>query len=101
MVVEYIRYVVPEADAQRFEAAYRQAGRILTEDPHCIRYEVARGVEEPQHFVVRIEWDSVDGHERGFRASPGFRSFFAAVQPFFSEIEEMKHYDVRDDGASA
>jgi quinol monooxygenase YgiN len=101
VVVEYVRYVVPEAEAERFEDAYRRAGRILNEDPHCIRYEVARGVEEPQHFVVRIEWDSIDGHERGFRASPAFQAFFAAVQPFFSEIEEMKHYEVRDGGAGA
>ena len=45
MVVEYIRYVVPEADADRFEDAYRRAGRVLDADPHCLRYEVAQGVE--------------------------------------------------------
>ncbi|MGO9752293.1 MAG: antibiotic biosynthesis monooxygenase family protein [Solirubrobacteraceae bacterium] len=101
MVVEYIRYDVPEADAERFEDAYRRACRVLAEDPHCIRYEVARGVEEPEHFVVRIEWDSLEGHERGFRTSPAFPTFLAAVEPFFSEIEEMKHYEVRDRGASA
>ena len=101
MVVEYIRYVVPEADADRFEDAYRRAGRVLDADPHCLRYEVARGVEEPEHFVVRIEWDSVEGHERGFRTSPAFPAFFAAVQPFLSEIQEMKHYEVRGRGAVA
>jgi quinol monooxygenase YgiN len=101
VVVEYIRYVVPEADADRFEDAYRRAGRVLDADPHCLRYEVAQGVEEPEHFVVRIEWDSVEGHERGFRTSPAFPTFFAAVQPFLSEIQEMKHYEVRGRGAGA
>ena len=24
-----------------------------------IRYAVPAGIEEPEHFVVRIEWDSV------------------------------------------
>jgi hypothetical protein len=51
--------------------------------------------------VVRIEWDSVEGHERGFRASPRFSEFFTAVQPFFADIEEMKHYAVQDSGTSA
>jgi hypothetical protein len=41
---------------------------------------------------VRIEWDSVDGHEQGFRQSAGFEAFFAAVKPFFEQIEEMRHY---------
>lgn len=95
MIVEYIRYAVPKTRAADFESAYRQAGQLLDEDPHCLCYEVARGVEEPEHFVVRIEWDSIQGHEQGFRSSPQFREFFAAVQPFFSEIEEMKHYEVR------
>jgi len=95
VVVEYIRYAVPVARSHEFEEAYRRAGRVLEEDAHCLRYEVARGVEESEHFVVRIEWDSIEGHERGFRASPAFGEFFAAVGPFVSEIEEMKHYEVR------
>ncbi len=99
MVVEYIRYVVPAAKAAEFEEAYRRASEVLDEDEHCLRYEVAKGVEEPDHFVVRIEWDSVEGHEQGFRSSPHFADFFSAVRPFFSEIEEMKHYEVRQDGS--
>jgi len=94
MVVEYIRYAVPADRAAEFEEAYRQGGAVLDADPHCQRYEITRGVEEPEHFIVRIEWDSVEGHEKGFRTSPAFADFFTAVKPFFAEIEEMKHYDV-------
>lgn len=94
MVIEYIRYTVPAERADEFVDAYRRAGAALDADPHCGRYEVARGVEEPEHFVVRIEWDSVEGHEQGFRRSPGFGQFFAAVEPFFAVIDEMKHYQL-------
>jgi quinol monooxygenase YgiN len=100
MVLEYIRYKVPPDRAEQLEAAYRQAGRVLDADPHCLGWEMARGVEEPEHFVVRIEWDSVEGHEQGFRESPGFEKFFAAVRPFFSAIEEMKHYQLRRTGGT-
>ena len=98
MVVEYIRYTVPAGLADGFVAAYRKAGDILAGDPHCLGFEVARGVEEPEHFVVRIEWDCVQGHEQGFRASPRFGEFFAAVRPFYADIDEMKHYAVQDRG---
>jgi heme-degrading monooxygenase HmoA len=101
MAVEYIRYTVPAAQAETFEEAYSQAGEILERDPHCFAFEVARGVEEPEHFIVRIEWDSLDGHEQGFRTSPRFAEFFAAVRPFFSEIDEMKHYNVRASGGTS
>jgi len=99
MVVEYIRYTVPPARAEDFQAAYQRAGQVLNADPHCVRWEVARGAEEPEHFVVRIEWDSIGGHEQGFRSSPQFGEFFAAVQPFFDQIQELKHYQVRPQAA--
>ena len=101
MVVEYIRYTVPDDRADGFVEAYRKAGGVLHADPHCVAYEVARGVEQPEHFVVRIEWDSIEGHEQGFRSSPGFGEFFAAVQPFFADIDEMKHYAVQRPGTQA
>ena len=101
MVVEYIRYTVPADRADGFVEAYRKAGGVLHADPHCVAYEVARGVEQPEHFVVRIEWDSIEGHEQGFRSSPGFGEFFAAVQPFFADIDEMKHYAVQRPGTQA
>ena len=61
---------------------------------HCARYEVSQGIEEPDNFIMRIEWDSLEGHEKGFRASAEFKTFFAKVKPFFSSILEMKHYQL-------
>jgi quinol monooxygenase YgiN len=101
MVVEYIRYEVPQAQHDQFIAAYKAAGKDLEESGHCLRYEISEGVEEPNNFTVRIEWDSVEGHERGFRSSPQFGSFFGKVKPFFSQIREMKHYQVLQQGKGA
>jgi quinol monooxygenase YgiN len=92
MVVEYIRYRVPVQRGREFEDAYAQASAGLEDSPHCLSYAVSHGIEEPENYVVRIEWDSVEGHEQGFRQSPGFAAFFAAVKPFFEQIGEMRHY---------
>ncbi len=95
MIVEYVRYRVPEESSTRFEDAYRRAGASLDASPHCQRYEVAGCTEEPGVYIVRIEWDSAQGHLGGFRASPQFRTFLEAVRPFYGDIEEMHHYDVK------
>jgi quinol monooxygenase YgiN len=94
VVVEYIRYAVGDARAEAFEQAYRQAADALEVSEHCKRYEVSRCSEDPTQHVVRIEWDSEEGHLSGFRKSPEFGGFFAAVQPFVQDIEEMRHYNV-------
>ena len=44
--------------------------------------------------IVRIEWDSADGHVHGFRQSADFKAFLEATGPFYNDIEEMTHYQV-------
>ena len=95
MIVEYIRYRVPEDSGHDFEDAYRRAAASLDASPHCQSFEVAGCTEEPGVYIVRIEWDSAEGHLAGFRTSPEFRSFFSVVRPYVGNIEEMHHYDVK------
>jgi quinol monooxygenase YgiN len=94
MVVEYIRYTIDAGRAEAFEQAYRHAAEALEASQNCERYEVTRCTEDPTQYVVRIEWDSQEGHLSGFRESPEFRSFFRAVGPFVNDIAEMRHYQV-------
>lgn len=95
MIVEYIRYRVTRADRHaEFERSYKQAAESLDASPHCLGYELAHGVEDPENYILRIEWDSLEGHEQGFRSSPEFRAFFANIRSFISDIEEMRHYEV-------
>jgi quinol monooxygenase YgiN len=93
MVVEYIRYNIDDARAEAFENAYQRAAEALEASEHCERYDVSRCSEDPTQYVVRIEWDSEEGH-LCFRQSPEFRSFFEAVGPFVHDIDEMRHYQV-------
>jgi quinol monooxygenase YgiN len=95
MIVEYIRYKIDPTRSDEFEDAYRRAGELLDASPHCLRWEAARCVDEPDKQIVRIEWDSADGHLRGFRRSPDFKPFLEATQPFYKDIEEMTHYQVK------
>jgi quinol monooxygenase YgiN len=94
MIVEYIRYSIDTDRAQAFEQAYRRAAEALEASEHCERYEVSRCREDPTQHVVRIEWDSEEGHLSGFRRSTEFRRFFEAVGPFVNDIEEMRQYQV-------
>lgn len=96
MIIEYIRYIISSDRAEGFQAAYRTASAGLDASSHCMGYELARGVKEPEHWILRIDWDSLDGHEQRFRSSPEFRSFLDAVRPYFGDIQEMKHYQATD-----
>ncbi len=92
MVVEYIRSTVPIDRGPEFEAAYAVAVQVLERDEHCHGHEVARCVEEQTSYIVRLLWDSVEGHMEGFRKGPNFPPFLAAIKPFIPQIDEMRHY---------
>ncbi len=94
MIVEYIRYSIAEATSPAFEEAYTRAAESLDASVHCLGYELTRGVEEPASYTLRIEWDSLEGHERGFRGSEEFRQFLPHIRPFIGDIQEMRHYEV-------
>ena len=94
MIVEYIRYRIEADQAEAFEAAYREASVPLAESVHCVDFELSRCVEEPDRWILRIRWDSLDGHLSGFRGSEEFRRFVAHIRPYVPLIEEMQHYEV-------
>lgn len=93
MIVEYVRYTIPADRAAAFEAAYAEAQASLAESSHCLGWELSRCTEEPSSYVLRLEWDSLSGHMEGFRQSPEFRRFFAAIRPYVGDIAEMRHYE--------
>ena len=94
MIVEYTRYKIDENRRVLFERVYQKASESLGASNHCLRYELSHCTEDADHYTLRIEWDSQEGHLKGFRNSLEFKSFFALVQPCVGDIEEMRHYEV-------
>ncbi len=103
MIVEYIRYVLDAHSGDDLIAAYHRAQDQLRASPNARGWELTRCTDDPASFILRIEWDSAEGHMQGFRRSPEFPPFLAEIRPFIGEIAEMRHYEltsVRSDGAT-
>jgi quinol monooxygenase YgiN len=96
MIVEYIRYKNDPSETAAFIAAYTRAAQSLRDSQNCLGYELTHCAEEAGAFILRIVWDSADGHLKGFRTSPEFKVFFVAIQPYIKNIQEMRHYEVTD-----
>ncbi len=96
MVVEYIRYKIEKERQSEFVSAYERAQEALQDSSNCLGYELTHCTEEPERYILRIEWDSIDGHLKGFRGSSEFQRFLVDVRPFINDIEEMQHYELTD-----
>jgi len=92
MIVEYIRYALVAHSGEELVAAYARAQESLRASPNALAWELSRCTEDPSAYILRIEWDSAEGHLQGFRKGEHFPGFFAAIKPFVGEIAEMRHY---------
>ncbi|MFV2053641.1 putative quinol monooxygenase [Aliiroseovarius sp. YM-037] len=93
MIVEYLRYKIDIGRQSDFISDYKAAASPLLASPHAMSFDMCQCVEEPEQFVLRIEWTSADDHLKGFRGSQEFREFFAHIKPYLNDIEEMRHYE--------
>lgn len=92
--VEIIRYDISESERKNFEKAYAEAGKYLQASRYCLGYEIIHGNDEPNNYIVIINWTSKEEHLQEFRKSTEFTPFFNLVKPFYNNIKEMKHYDL-------
>src|SRR5262249_36246013 len=94
VIVEYTRYRIEELRRDSLEKSYSKSATYLSPSNYCLAYKLSRCTENPEHYVLRIGSDSEDGHLQGYRSRSAFKAFFALVQPFVNDIEEMRHYAV-------
>ena len=93
MIVEYLRYEIPEPQREQFVADYRAAKVPLLQSPYALSFDICQCDEDPGQFILRIEWTSAEDHLGRFRGSPEFRAFFAHIKPYVGNILEMRHYE--------
>ncbi|NJM82584.1 MAG: antibiotic biosynthesis monooxygenase [Tabrizicola sp.] len=93
MIVEYLRYSIPQDRQAAFVRDYDAALAELMKSPYALGFDLCQCVEDKAEFIPRIEWSSAEDYLQGFRKGPEFRAFFAHIQPYLPMIGEMRHYD--------
>jgi heme-degrading monooxygenase HmoA len=70
MIVEYLRYTIPEDRQDAFVKDYDAARVPLMRSPYAQSFELSQSVDDKTQFILRIEWTSAEDHMKGFRESP-------------------------------
>jgi heme-degrading monooxygenase HmoA len=92
VVLEIAMLEITPGSENAFEEAYGQVKREVAESPGCRSMRLVRGIESPSRFVLMVEWDSVEAHEQGFRATERFGRWRAGIGPHFAQPPQVEHY---------
>ncbi len=92
MVLEVALIDVQPGQEDAFASAYAQARPWLADTEGCITVRMTRGVESPSRFVLLVEWDSIEAHEKNFRATDRFDQWRGIIGPFFAKPPVVEHF---------
>lgn len=93
MILELADIRIQPGKQQEFDAAIQRGiEQIISKAKGFRGYEVNKGIESPERYVLTIFWDTLENHTVYFRQSPAFQEWRAIVGPFFASAPTVEHF---------
>lgn len=93
MVLEHAILPVRAGEQQAFEAAFAEAVPLIAGSPGFRSLRLSRGVEDPGHYLLLVEWDTLEDHVEGFRGSPAYERWRTLLHHFYDPPPIVEHFD--------
>lgn len=99
MIYEYAQLRIAEKDQAAFERAAPAARRILLAAEGCRNVQISRSVDEPDLYLLKVGWDSIDDHLETFPQSEQGTALGELIGGLFAEEPTVAHFHEGDLGA--
>ncbi len=77
---------------QDFEAAFREAQKIIASMPGYLSHEVLRCIEKRSDYLLLVRWDKLEDHEVGFRQSAQYQEWKKLLHHFYDPFPTVLHF---------
>ncbi len=95
MILELADIRIHPGKNTEFEAAIQQGlDTVISKAQGVRRYQVRRGIESPERYVLTIEWETLENHTVDFRQGPLYAQWRAIVGPFFAGAPVVEHFEL-------
>lgn len=92
MITEHTLLDVIPGRETEFVEAMERAKALIAASPGFLSLRVERGVERPSCFLLRVEWERLEDHTEGFRGSPAYEQWRAALHHFYEPFPVVEHF---------
>ena len=93
MILELADIRIQPGKQQEFDAAIQRGiEQVISKAKGFRGYEVNKGIESPERYVLTIFWDTLENHTVDFRQSPAFQEWRNIVGPFFAGAPTVEHF---------
>lgn len=81
-----------EGEADRLREGLRAARDVISRAEGYAGSTFYQGIEDPQRFLLHIEWTSVEAHMKGFREGPLFSEWRSHFGQYLVGPPDMNHF---------
>ena len=93
MILEIADIRIPPGKNAEFDAAIARGVETVARHAAGFRgYQVHKGIESPERYLLMIFWDTLENHTVDFRQGPLFAQWRAIVGPYFASPPQVEHY---------
>ncbi len=95
MIVEHaVLEVVPGQEAA-FEEAFATAKTLIRQAAGFHSLRLSRCVEEPNQYLLLVDWQQLEDHTIGFRGSTAYQEWRSLLHHFYDPFPTVTHYEDR------
>lgn len=98
MVLEVAVLNVIAGKEIEFESAFLEAANIISSMKGYISHELQRCIEQPNRYVLLVNWQTLEDHTVGFRQSPQYQQWKKLLHHFYDPFPTVEHYKVIEQG---
>jgi heme-degrading monooxygenase HmoA len=84
--------VLPGHEAE-FQMAFADARPLIACQPGFRSLRLERCLEQPNRFLLLVEWDALEDHTEGFRTSPEYERWRKLLHGFYDPFPRVEHYE--------
>ena len=93
MILEVGILNVREGQGDDFETAFVTASPLIESIPGYISHEIRKCIENPQHYLLLVQWETLEDHTIGFRNSPQYQEWKRLLHHFYDPFPTIEHYE--------
>jgi heme-degrading monooxygenase HmoA len=93
VITEHALLEVIAGQEDAFVDAMGRAKALIAASPGFVSLRVERCVERPGCFLLLVEWERLEDHTEGFRGSPAYEEWRAALHHFYDPFPVVEHFE--------
>jgi heme-degrading monooxygenase HmoA len=93
MTTEHALLEVIPGREDEFVSAMKSAKAHIAGSPGFVSLRVERCLERPNCFLLLVEWERLEHHTEGFRGSPAYEEWRAALHHFYDPFPLVEHFE--------